>query len=401
MKHGYLYLLVLSLVIWGMGSPLSWADSEALTNSNTSRNQFHRNRMGQCSTSSIDCSPRTFDSTATTLTSGPQSLQRIGAAATGEIRCVSGFDTADGDSPGLIPASGNQLCLTTAGPIWAGGARNMDAGACPTPKTRFCNQFFIFTGFPRIPTGADTQFGVGAKASNGLDIGGTGNDNFVPKGASTGLIDLTFRQDFKDTQTVGAGSDCGNFDSNCRSSFKINWSAPKPAACGACPGTIVGNKFHSEATFGGAGGAFDGRKHVMDFGHTQRWSSGITGNEGSTATGRGNGDRMQHFEISFHIEATTDIDGNFLGVSPTSSYRIMLGSLSGTDVDSTAAVSQEFLEQGTFTTTVSGITPGTPLATDVPSISVTLTPGAGGGFGCQHDSNGTACIDRTFPVFLP
>lgn len=383
----------------GIFTPSSWAQSQVLTNSSNFRNQFHRNLQGQCSTSSILCNPRTANPGGGQI-NGPQSLQRVDAVAPGEVRCVSGFGTADGDSPGSIPTGGNDLCLTTAGVLWAGGARNMDAGDCGV--TDFCSTFFVNTGFPLMPEGADTQFGVGAKASNGFDIGGTANDNFVPAGASTGLIDVTFRHDFKDTQTVGAGDDCANFDNNCRSSFKISWSAPKPPSCTGCPPTLTGNKFSSVPTFDGMGN-LTGRQHTIEYGHTQRWSSAITGNEGSTGLGRGDGDLMQEFIISFRVDATTDLNGNLIG-NPTGSYFIQLGRLNGTDVDSVGGVTVMSTESGTFSTVVSGLS-ATPVPADVPAVTVTLTQdglteGAGGELGCQHDSNGVTCIQRS-ATFTP
>lgn len=389
MRFKFLFFILILLL--GMEPRLSRAQSNVTTTSSNSRNQFHRDLLGQCSATRIDCGPNTAITPPGTLTTFSPSGQRIGAVTQGEVRCVSGFGTADGKTPGAVPTGASDLCLTTAGPLWAGEARNMHAGDCG--NTRFCNQFFPFTGLPRVPTGADTQFGVGAKSSNRLDIGGTANDVTVPIGASAGVLDFTLRHDFKDSFTSGsAGDDCANFDTNCHSGYKINWTAPKPPDCISCPPTLNGNHFRSEPIFD-AGGNLIGRRHTMEYGHTQRWVSAITSNEGNTGTDRGVGEEMQQFVISFSVVSTTDLSGN-LTADPTGSYFVELRSLGATtNVDTTAAGTVMSSESGTFSTAVTF--PG-----GVPTANVTMTQQPGGQLGCQHDSGGTSCISRS-TSFLP
>ncbi len=388
------FLVFLMILILGIGANLrlSFAQATITTSSQNFRNQNHTNLLGQCAATRIDCSPLTVNPGGGSI-SGPQSLIRVDSVVPGEIRCVSGFGTADGDSPGQTGLGSNNLCMTTGGVLWAGDERNMDAGDCG--NTRFCNNFYPFTGFPRIPVGADTQFGVGAKASNGMDIGGTANDNAVPVGASPGNHNFTVRQDFKDTLVggggFGGGGEAGNFESNGQSSYKVNWSAQAPPDCISCPPTLIGNHFRSEPILDG-GGNLIGRRHIMEYGHTQRWSNGITSNEGNTGTDRGDGDNMQQFIISFQVESTTDLNGN-LTANPTGSYFSEIRDLGSTgDVDTTASGTVRSSESGTFNTAVT-------FPSGVPTASVTLTQSGGQG-GCQHDSNGTSCINRS-NTFLP
>jgi len=334
-KQALLILTILWLEV-GYSTRSSFAQATITTTSQNFRNQSHTNLLGQCSATSIDCGPRSVNPGGGSI-SGPQSLIRVDAVAPGEIRCVSGFGTADGDRPGLTGLGSGNVCMTTSGVLWAGDERNMDADDCG--NTRFCNNFYPFTGLPRIPVGADTQFGVGGQASNGMDIGGTANDSAVPIGASPGILNFTVRQDFKDNLVgsggFGGGGEPGNFESNGQSSYKINWSAQAPPDCIGCPPTLVGNHFRSVPILDG-GGNLIGRQHIMEYGHTQRWSNGITGNEGNNNSDRGDGDNMQQFIISFRVNSTTDLNGN-LTANPTGSYFTELRDLGATsNVDTTA-----------------------------------------------------------------
>lgn len=405
----FLFILIQSIDLSFFS--LSWAQTNVLTNSGNTKNQFHRNLMGQCSATSVLCGPNTASPGAGAV-NGPQSTQRVDAVAPGEIRCVSGFGTADGNRAGGVPTSDNDLCMTTAGILWAGDQRTMSGN-----NVAFDNNNWPFTGLPRIPTGADTQFGVGAKATNRLDIGGTANDSFIPAGSSIGNFSFSVRHDFTDSLNgdpggFGGFGGCGNIASGCQTASKITWSAPKPSNCptsgtGAiCPNaTLNGNFFESVNVPCPVGVTGPCREHRMRYGFTQRFVGGTSGNEGSTGTNN-DGNGMQEFIASYSVVSQTNGNGDLIS-NPTGFYFneiacIAGGSSSFTDCADTGeaninATTNRFVgssETGSFNTAVT-------FPSGVPTVSVTLTQSGGStGSGCQHDSNGTTCINRS-SSFLP
>ncbi len=390
------------------------AQSNILTTSGNFRNQSHRNLLGQCSATLIDCGPMTANPGGGAI-NGPQSLQRVDAVAPGEIRCVSGFGTADGTSPGGTSLGTNDTCLTTSGVLWA-GFNAMSAGSAP-----FSSSDYPFTGLPRIPVGADTQFGVGAKSNNRLDIRGTTNDSPVPTGSSTGVVNFNIRRDFKDSLTTpgffgSAYPNCSNENTDCQTAFSIVWSAPKPLNCPAsgtgatCPNpTIDGIGFHSAEIACPIGITGPCRQHEMRYGVTQKWVGGIAGGEGGAGfpSSFSGGGGMQEFILSFSVVSQTNGNGDLIS-DPTGYYYSEVACIGSSGSSSFAGCQNGFMpdinqttprfvgsvESGSFSTSVTF--PG-----GIPTVGVTLTQDGGStGSGCQHDSFGTSCIGRS-GSFLP
>lgn len=366
--------------------------------------------MGLCSATRADCGPLTANPGGGAV-NGPQSLQQVDTVAPGEIRCVSGFGTADGTNPGGAGLGGSDTCLTTAGVLWAGFFA-MSAGSAP-----FSNNDYPFTGLPRIPVGADTQFGIGAKGN--LDIRGTANDNIVPVGSSRGIVNYNIRRDLTDSLTTNgffgsAYPNCSNENTDCQTGFKIDWSAPRPSNCPAsgtgaiCPDAIItGNGFRSVEVPCPIGIIGPCREHQMRYGFTQKWVGGIAGGEGGAGfpSSFSGGGGMQEFIISFSVASQTDGNGDLIS-NPSGYYYSEVacigssgsGSFAGcqngfmANIDQTAPRFLGSTETGSFSTSVTF--PG-----GIPTVGVTLTQDGGSG-GCQHDSNGTACMGRS-SGFLP
>lgn len=142
----------------------------------------------------------------------------------------------------------------------------------------------------------------------------------------------------------------------------------------------------------------------MRYGFTQKWIGGATGLDGTNQSGFVNaGSGIQESVISFSVYSKTDGNGNLVS-NPTGFYFVESACIAGgsthfsdcafkseTDIERTAPRFIGFSQSGQFNTAVTF--PG-----GVPTINVTLTQE--GTSGCQHDSNGTTCINRA-NSFLP
>lgn len=170
-------IVILTLFSFSGLTEIVWAQSVTITTTSRNfQNQFHRNLLGGCSVGSIDCGPNTAATTDGTAAAFTTNIRALPTDPT--ITCVAGaFGEAAGNAPGATPGNADN-CLTTAGLLWPGSLADPRCdvpavrGTAPACLAQFSDRF-AFTGLPRIPTGADTQFGTGTPGAAPLALTGT------------------------------------------------------------------------------------------------------------------------------------------------------------------------------------------------------------------------------------